>query len=224
MKLSSETLSVLKNFATINQGIYFTKGNKIATKSIQGNILAEATVEEEFPVDFGIYDLNNFLSVISLFKSGAELDFDDKHVLIKGLGGRSTSKYRVTDPTMLVIPSDKRPKLPSVDVEFNLTSDDLTWILRTANVLNSSHISVESDGSKVCINAFDAKNDAAHTNSVDLDLESDKKFRLVFKTENLKMIPSDYNVQICAKGIAKFQNKTDTLTYWVSLETNSSYE
>jgi hypothetical protein len=222
MKLSNETLAILKNFATINQGLYFTEGNELSTKSLQGNILAVAKIEESIPVNFGIYDLNNLLSVISLYKTGAELEFDSKHILIKGLGGRSTIKYRMTDPSMLVIPGDKRPKLPSVDVELNLTIDDLNWIMRSANVLNSTHISVESDGENVVMNTFDAKNDSAHTNSVKMNVVSDKKFKLVFKTENLKMIPSDYNVQICAKGIAKFENTN--LTYWISLETNSTYE
>ena len=116
MKISPDTTAILKNFAHINQGIFFKKGNVISTVSPQKNILADATISETIPQDFGIYDLNNFLSVNSLFKEGSELEFDQNHVIIKGLGGRSKIKYRITDPSMIVVAPDKRPNLPAVDV------------------------------------------------------------------------------------------------------------
>ena len=149
MKLSQETTAILKNFSHINQGIYFKKGNVISTMSPQKNILADATISEEIPQDFGIYDLNNFLSVTSLFKEGSELEFDDKHVIIKGLGGRSKIKYRITDPSMIVVAPDKRPNLPSVDVKFTFSKDDFEWVIKTATVLGAPHLAVESDGSTV---------------------------------------------------------------------------
>ena len=103
MKISPETTAILKNFAHINQGIFFKQGNVISTMSPQKNILADATISETIPQDFGIYDLNNFLSVTSLFKEGSELEFDQSHVVIKGLGDRSKIKYRITDPSMIVV-------------------------------------------------------------------------------------------------------------------------
>ena len=226
MKLSPETIAILKNFAHINQGILFKKGDLIATISPQKNILAEAKIAETIPQEFGIYDLNNFLSVNSLFKEGSELEFDKQHVVIKGLGGRSKIKYRMTDPSMIVSAPDKRPNLPSVDVSFTFSKEDFEWCMRTANVLGAPHIALESDGTKVTLLTFDESNDSCHTNSVEMsDVNPEGKvFKLVFKTENLKVIPDSYVVEICKKGISTWVSTTSELKYWITLETSSKYE
>ena len=218
MKLSNETMTVLKNFSTINSGLFFKAGKKISTVSQSKTILAEATVAEDFPIDFGIYDLNNFLSVLSMSKDAPEIDFDEKHVLVKSLGGRGKLKYRVTDKTMIVTPPDKTVNLPSIDVSFELTSQDYEWIMKSANVLQLPNIAILKKDGKLCITAFDASNDSAHDNSIDIgDIEGDD-FRYVFKTDNLKMIPGIYQVQISAKGIAHFKNVKDAIEYWVATE------
>lgn len=223
MKLSNETLVILKNFSTINSGIYFKRGNKLSTVSQQKNILADADIAEDIPQDFGIYDLNNFLSVISMFKEGAELDFDDKNVLIKG--GNSKIKYRFTDPSMIVIPPDKRPNLPTVDVSFKMSESEFNWLLRSANVLGSPNVAVDSDGSEVNLITFDSNDSSAHTNNISLSEvdPSGVKYRLIFKTENLKMLPGNYEIEICSKGIAKFTEDAKGLVYFVTLEINSVY-
>lgn len=224
MKLSTETLTVLKNFSTINTGIVFKPGNVVSTVSSQKNILADAEIPDTFPTGFGIFDLNNFLSVISLYKDGAELEFDSANVIIKGMGGRSKIKYRMTDPSMIVAAPDKRPTLPAVDVQFDLTEDDFNWILRTANVLGCPNVSIESDGKEVTLNTIDVTNDSSHTNSVALStVTADSSYKLVFRTENLKMLPGDYSVEISSRGIAKFIGKTNGLVYFVTLETSSTY-
>jgi len=225
MKLSNDTLTVLKNFSSINTGIFFKQGSILSTVSPQKNILADAQISETIPQDFGIYDLNNFLSVISLFKDGAELEFDDKHVVVKGVGGRSKVKYRFTDPSMIVVAPDKRPNLPSVDVEFSFSEEDFNWILRSANVLGSPHVAVVSDGTVVSLLTFDANDDSASTQNLELNgVDSGgKSFKLIFKTENLKMMPGNYNVEISSKGIAKFNDPNKGLVYFVTLETSSSY-
>lgn len=225
MKLSDRTLTVLKNFSTINPSIAFKQGNSISTVSSLKNILADSTIEETIPKDFCIYDLNNFLSLISLFKDGADLEFDDNHVLIVGMCGRSKVKYRFTSPSMIVAAPDKRPTLPSVDVSFTLSEKDFTWLIRTANVLGSPNISIESDGSEVKLFTFDASDDSAHTNALALENVNPEghSYKLIFKTENLKIIPGEYVVEICSKGIAKFADNNNGLTYFITLETSSSY-
>lgn len=223
MRLSNETLAILKNFSTINSGIYFKRGNKLSTVSQQKNILADAEIAETIPQDFGIYDLNNFLSVISMFKEGAELEFDDKNVLIKG--GNSKIKYRFTDPSMIVVAPDKRPNLPSVDVTFKMSESEFNWLLRSANVLGSPNVAVDSDGSEANLITFDSNDSSAHTNNISL-AEVDPngvKYRLIFKTENLKMLPGNYEIEISSKGIAKFTESTKGLIYFVTLEINSVY-
>lgn len=218
MKLSNNTLSVLKNFSAINSGILFKEGNIISTVSQSKTVLAQVTVEEDFPKEFGIYDLNNFLSVLSLHKDSPELDFDDSHVVIKFMGGRSKIKYRITDKSMIYTPPDKQIVLPSVDVKFKLNKEDYEWIVRTATVLQSPNISIEGVDGKLRLSSFDASNDSAHVNSIDIG-ETTDTFRFVFKTENLNKIMSDsYDVEISSKGISHFKNESETSEFWVSTE------
>jgi hypothetical protein len=225
MKISQETTAILKNFAHINQGIYFRKGNVVSTMSPGKNILSAATISDTIPQDFGIYDLNNFLSVASLFKEGPELEFDDKHVIIKGRGGRSKIKYRIADQSMIVVAPDKRPNLPTVDVKFTFSKEDFEWVLKTATVLGAPHVAIESDGTTVSLITFDEANDSSHVNSLELaDVDPQgKSFKLVFKTENLKVIPDTYSVEISNKGLSAWTSTTAEIKYWITLEMSSVY-
>ncbi len=216
MKLSNETLTVLKNFSGINQGIQFKKGSKLTTVSVGKTVLAQANLKDEFPQDFCVYDLNQFLSVNSLFKDSAELDFDESNVIFKS--GRSKVKYRMTAKEMIVTPPEKDITLPSVDCEFVLTQDDYEWIMKTASVLSSPHIGIQSDGDKVEIITFDANDNSAHTNSIQVGEGNGKVYKIVFKTENIKMIPGSYTAKISFKGIGHFQNNTNDIQYWIAFE------
>jgi len=217
MKLSNETLSVLKNFSGINQGIEFKKGNKLTTVSAGKTVLAQATIKDEFPQDFCVYDLNQFLSVHSLFKNGVELEFDDSNVTFKG--DRSKIKYRMTAKNMIVTPPDKTINLTHVDCSFSLTELDLAEIMRAASVLSSPHIAVESDGETINIVTFDANDDAQHTNSIHVSgVANGKSYRVVFKTENFKMIPGAYDDQISFKGLGHFKNTKEDIQYWIAFE------
>ena len=168
MKLSSETIGVLKNFGNINSGIFLKKGKAVKTVSSHKNILAQATIPDEIPADFGIYDLNEFLSVVSLHKDDLNLEFDSKNVVISGLKGRSKIKYRSCDATMVVSPPDKALALTDPEIQFDLSAEDFRWILDAANVLGSPQISVESDGTKITLNTLDVSNDSAHIESLGL--------------------------------------------------------
>lgn len=215
MKLSNETLAVLKNFSAINQGIQFKKGTKLTTVSAGKTVLAQATLKDEFPQDFCVYDLNQFLSVHSLHKD-SELSFDDSNVIFKS--GRSSTKYRKTAKEMIVTPPEKEISLPSVDVSFTLTEEDYANIMKVASVLSSPHIAVESDGEFVQLAAFDSLDDSAHTNSIQVGQSDGKKYKIVFKTENIKLIPGSYSVEISFKGIGHFKNTKDAIEYWIAFE------
>lgn len=217
MKLSSQTLNVLKNYASINQGIVFKKGNTISTMSAQKNILSEATIPDEIPQTFGVYDLNEFLSIISLNKD-PDIEFDEKNAIIKSLNGRSKTKYRFTEASMIVTPPEKKITLPSVDATFTLTEEDFAWIQKTSAVLGSPHIAVVSDGTEVNLVAFDATNDSAHTTSIKIEAQTTGSYKMIFKTENLKMIPGSYIVEISSKGIASFKNTKEDIQYWIATE------
>jgi hypothetical protein len=225
MKLSNETLSVLKNFGSINQGIFFKQGKTLKTVSSHKNILAEVTIKEEIPADFGVYDLNNFLSVVSLHKDDPSFEFDEKHVVIVGNKGRSKIKYRFCEPTMIVTPPEKQFVMPDAEVNFTITSEDFDWILRAASILSSPHIAIESDGKKITIVTLDLQNDSAHTDALEIAESNGNKFKMIFKTENLtKVMPGSYDVAISSKGVSHFKNKNVPLQYYISTESGSKFE
>lgn len=224
MKLSNETLTVLKNFAGINSGIEFKKGNKIATISSTKTVLAKATLPDDFPQDFCIYDLNQFLSVHSLNKE-PELDFDTQNVIFKA--GRSKTNYRMTSKNMIVSPPEKELKLPAVDGSFTLRDEDLAQALKNASVLQSPNLAFMSDGKSISVTVFNAKDDSAHTNTTVIATVGEneteyQKFKAVFLVENFKMIPGTYNVEISSQGLASFKNESGNLQYWIAIEAKDS--
>jgi hypothetical protein len=219
MKLSNETLTVLKNFSTINQGIQFKQGKKLTTVSSSKTVLAQANLKDEFPQEFCIYDLNQFLSVYNLNKD-SELDFTTSDVVFKS--GKKKTNYRMTAPDMIVVPPNKEITLPSVDCEFTLSAEDYDSIMKAASVLSSPHITIKSDGESVEVITSDASDNSAHTNSTEVGVGNGKKFSIVFKTENIKLIPGSYDVKISFKGIGHFQNTKEDVQYWIAFEAKES--
>lgn len=225
MKLSNETLGILKNFGSINSGIFLNKGTVIKTVSTHRNILAQATIQDDIPSSFGIYDLNEFLSVLSLHKDDLNLDFDSKNVVISGKGGRSKIKYRACEVKMLVVPPEKQIVMENPEITFEMTADDFRWILDAANVLGSPNISVCSDGENITVNTVDLSNDSAHTESLEIKSDSvANKFNMIFKTENIsKILPGAYDVEISSGGISHFSNQKMNLEYWITTEAGSTF-
>jgi gp45 sliding clamp, C terminal len=219
MKLSSETLNVLKNFSTINPGIAFNAGSVLRTISAGKTVLAKATLKEEFPEDFCINDLSQFLSVYSLYKDTVDIDFDDVNIILTA--GKIKTKYRKTAKEM-IITTDKDITLEDPDVTFRIPEDTFSGALKSANVLQSPNIAFESDGDKIYITSFDAKDDSAHINSIELADGNGKSFKAVFMTENMKMIPGTYDVEIHSKGLAAFKNAFQDIDYWIALEAKDS--
>jgi len=220
MQLSNETLAVLKNFSTINQGLQFKVGNKLSTVSTGKTVLAEAILKDEFPVEFCVYDLNQFLSVYSLFKDKVDLDFDASNIIFKA--GNRKVKYRMTAKEMIVTPPDKALVLPSVDCAFTLSAEDYDWIMKSSSVLSSPHLCVQSEGDEISVMAFDAEDNSSHTNSIVVAPGNGNKYKIVFKTENIKMIAGTYDVKISFKGFGHFKNTTADIQYWVAFESKNS--
>jgi len=224
MQLSIDTIKVLKNFGVINQGIFFKQGKVLKTMSSGKNILAEVTIKEEIPTNFGIYDLNKFLSVVSLHSDNPTFEFSEKEVKIVGNKGRSKIKYRFCEPSMINTPPEKQLAMPSPEVSFTLSADDFAWVMKASGVLGSPQIAVESDGSKVTVLAFDSSDSSAHTDALEVADGNGDKFRFIFKTEHLaKLFDGAYDVQISSKGISNFKHKTVELQYWISTETGSTF-
>ena len=220
MKLSDNTLSLLKNFSTINQSILFKQGSKLRTISVMKNILAEATVSEELPKDFGIYDLNQFLNGLGLHQS-PELDFEnDGHVVIKE--GKMRSKYFFADPQVIITPPDKEITLPTEDVSFELSTQQLDKLLKAAGIYQLPDLAVIGEAGVVKLLVRDKKNDTSNTFAVTVG-ETDKVFSFNFKIENIKILPGTYEVVVSQKLLSKFTNKDCDLRYYIALEPDSTF-
>ena len=221
MKLSDSTLSLLKNFSTINQSILFKQGTKLRTISVMKNILAEATISEELPKDFGIYDLGQFLNGLSLHNS-PELDFqEDNYVVIKE--GRSRSKYFFADPQVIVTPPEKEMNLPSEDVTFDLSTEQLDKLLKAAAIYQLPDLAVVGANGVVKIVVRDKKNDTSNDFAITVG-ETDKQFSFNFKVENIKILPGNYEVVVSSKLLSRFRSKNQDLTYFIALEPDSTFE
>ena len=220
MKLSESTLSLLKNFSTINQSILFKQGNRLRTISVMKNILAEATIGEDLPKDFGIYDLNQFLNGLALHNN-PELDFEDEsYVIIKE--GRSRSKYFFADPNVIITPPEKSITLPSEDVTFQLSTDQLDKLLKAAAIYQSPDLSVIGENGVVKILVRDKKNDTSNNFAVTVG-ETDATFSFNFKVENIKILPGTYGVVVSQKLLSRFTSKNHDLTYYIALEPDSTF-
>ena len=220
MKLSDSTVNLLKNFSSINQSILFKEGSKLRTISVMKNILVEATVSEEFPKDFGIYDLTQFLNGLSLHQN-ADLDFaKDEYVVIKE--GRMRSKYFFADPTVIVSPPEKEISLPSEDVEFVLTSQQLEKLKKASSVYQLPDISVVGDGETIRLVARDKKNDTSNDFAIEVG-ETDETFTFNFKEENLKVLPGTYDVVVSSKLLSRFSSQNCDLVYYIALEPDSTF-
>ena len=222
MKLSENTLSILKNFSSINQSILFKQGNKLRTISVMKNILAEATIEEELPKDFGIYDLNQFLNGIDVLYKNPEFDFqNDGYVVIKE--GRMRSKFFFADPNVIITPPDKAIELPSEDVTFDLGTEQLNKLLKAANLYQLPDLSVVGEDGVVKLVVRDKKNETSNIFSIIVG-ETESVFAFNFKVENIKILPGTYDVVVSQKLLSRFTSKNHNLTYFIALEPDSTFE
>ena len=221
MKLSDSTLTVLKNFAGINNSILVKRGSKLRTISVAKNILAEADITEDFPKDVAIYDLNQFLNGLSLHQD-PNLDFtEDTHLTIRE--GKRRVKYFFADPEVIVSPPEKEITLPTEDVSFQLESVTLEKLLKAAAVYQLPDLAAVGEAGVVKLVVRDKKNDTSNEYAVVVG-ETDSVFTFNFRVENIKIIPGAYNVVVSSKLLSKFSNTQYDLQYYIALEPDSTFE
>jgi len=224
MNLSTDTLAILKNFSEINNNILFKPGSKLNTISAMKNILAEATITEKFDTEFGIYDLSEFLSVLSLFDT-TNLKFDETHVTVGDVSGRSKIKYFFSDIDMLTSPT-KAIEMPNPEVKFVLDQDTLGRIKKAASALGHDQLSITPGDGVITLTVVDIDNATSNTYSIDVPGESTGDFNFILNIKNMQMIPGNYDVSISSRLISQFsliQEGVD-LTYWLALEKTSTYK
>ena len=220
MKLSDKTLTILKNFAGINNSILVKKGNELKTISVAKNILAEAQIDEEFSRDFAIYDLNQFLNGLGLHQD-PDMDFTENSYLTIREGKRRV-KYFFADPAVIVSPPDKKISLPSEDVHFQIDSIALEKLLKAAAVYQLPDLSAIGEAGVIKLVVRDKKNDTSNEFAIVVG-ETDKEFAFNFKVENIKIIPGAYDVVVSSKLLSRFSNTNHNLKYYIALEPDSSF-
>jgi len=222
MKLSENTLSTLKNFAAINPNLVVKPGQVLSTIAEAKNIFAKATVEEEFPSEFGIYDLNEFLNVINLVGTNPEVQFENDSALISD--GNVSATYRFADASILTAPT-KAITMPDPDVTLEISAEHLNQVRKAAGALGHSVVSIVSDGKSVQLVVRDPKNSSSNAFSIDLQgVDSSEVFDLQFLIANLKVIGGDYKVNLSSKLISQWINKNAAVEYYIALEKTSTFE
>ena len=221
IKLTAQTLDILKNFSSINSNLVVKAGEPLSTISEAKNIMALAEVSETFPCDFGVYDLSEFISMFSLLQD-PDLEFKDDSVVFTS--GRSKASYRFADQSILTSPKNKI-NMPSTDLSVKISSETLTQIRKAAGVLGHSIVSIQGSNGRVTLAVVDPKNSAANTFSIILDENNSQtgSFDLQFLINNLKVLPGDYEVNISSKLISHWKNETSPVQYYIALEKTSTF-
>ena len=222
MQLTENVQQVLKNFASINPNIVVEPGNVVRTLAEGKNIFGKATIDVDFPIKFGVYDLNEFIGVLGLVDN-PELTFEDTHVNVGDSVGRSKIRYFFTDTDHLTSPQ-KDIVMPSAEVTLNIGNDTLNKIKRAASALGHSELSIKANNGSISLTIFDSGNTTSNTFSIDVDGEyQSEDFNFIISIGNLKLLPGDYNVSISSKLISHFVNSTTDAEYWIALEKSSTY-
>ncbi|MDC6463774.1 hypothetical protein PQZ07_00580 [bacterium] len=223
MKLNDTTINILKNYATINPNIVIDKGTDIKTISVARNVLSTSVVSEPFPLKFGIYDLNEFLNVISLVDE-PRLKFENDYVVIGDATGRSSVKYFFSDPEMLTTPANSI-NMPEPEVKFILDSDTLKKVKRAAAALGHDEVAITPDSGSIKLSVVDSKDDTsnAYAISVEGEFPENVNFRFIMNVGNMKVVGEDYDVGISSKLISKFSSKQSSTEYYIALEKTSTY-
>ena len=223
MQLTENVQQVLKNFASINPNIVVEPGNVVRTLAEGKNIFGKATIDVDFPIKFGVYDLNQFIGVLGLVDN-PELTFEDTHVNVGDSVGRSKIRYFFTDTDHLTSPQ-KDIVMPSAEVTLNIGNDTLNKIKRAASALGHSELSIKANNGSISLTIFDSGNTTSNTFSIDVDGEyQSEDFNFIISISNLKLLPGDYKVSISSKLISHFVNTTVDAEYWIALEKSSTYK
>lgn len=223
MKISQNTVAALKNFATINQSLLFLEGRKQKTMSIAKNIFASVELEDKFPVEFGIYDLNEFLNTLSMFDEPT-FEFSEKYMVISDKSGASC-KYNFAAPSLIVSPPDKNIEMPSVDISFTLTQDTFSKILKASSVLGLPDISLRNNDGNLMLGVIDKTTDKSNAFEVCVgEHTAGNEFDIHIRAELLKLLPGDYDVEISNVGVSRWQGHSNSAEYFIALEKSSKFE
>lgn len=218
MKLSDNTLSVLKNYANINQNLLITAGSTLSTMSVQKNIFAKAEISETFDRDVAIYDLNEFLASVTGM-SDPDLDFKDDFILVTNNNGDKLEFY-YSDPSVVSSPTTEIT-MPNAEITFTLSNEQLSDIVKMAAIIGAADMVLENGK----LTVTDKKNKTANNYSKNVYAKGSEvvDYKFWFKVENLKLLSGTYDVSISSKKISYFKNQNIDIGYFIALEPESYY-
>lgn len=216
MKLTQRTINILKNFSKISErGVYFNAGKIQKAMTGSKSVVVEATLDEDFPKEFGIYDLGKFLTIYSLFND-PEVEFEDKYLQLSENSVSATYWFSSKDMIKNIPPADKSITLKTVDVSFELSKDNLSYLTKSASAMGVTNFVIEGDGKELLLTVRDE--DEKTSNKISRKVgETSETFRFVGDIDNLKMMDDDYDVQVSKAGIIQFSSKNSALKYWVAI-------
>lgn len=217
MKFDTNAVQILKNFSTISPTIMFREGNVVRTISPSKSVMAKSTIAQTVPKSFGIYDLSRFLGTLSLFDD-PDLDVSDSVVTISE--GKNKFKYALTDASMITVAPDRDIVLPDPEIKFQLSTETLGRVMKALSVSQLPNIAVVGDGVNIYLQAMDAEGKSNDTFSVNVG-DTEATFKMIFRADNIKLMPGTYDVEISSKGLSHF--KGDTVEYWIAVESTSTY-
>ena len=217
MKFSERTLTILKSFSSINKSILMKEGNVLKTVTPEKTLIAIAEIPDQIPAQACIYDLQRFLSIMSLYKD-PDVEFHDKYFMIKD--GKQRTKYVYADISMIHAAPEKEIKIPSSDVVVNVSWNDMQSVIKAAGVLQFTEVAFVGEAGKIYLKAMNSAQENSDDYGVEIGETADE-FKIIIKTDNLKLLAQDYQVTLCAKGISEF--KGDGVTYFVAIDTKSTY-
>jgi hypothetical protein len=221
MKLNQNTIETLKNFAGINTNILIKQGDELSTISTMKNIFAKATITDKFTKEFGIYDLNQFLSLVTTVNK-PELSFKDEYLEIFNEGSpKKNKKFHFAHASLLTTPT-KEIKMPEADVTFTLLEADYKELLKDALILQAPDLAlIGTKGGDVVLKVFDKKDPTSNSSVIPVGQNATADYTFYFKVENMKMLDGDYDVAVSSKSISHFKNKKLPVEYWIALESDS---
>ena len=218
MKFSERTLTILKSFSSINKSILMKEGNVLKTVTPEKTLIAIAEIPDQIPAQACVYDLSRFLSILGLYKD-PDVEFHDKYFMIRD--GKQRTKYVYADVSMIHAAPEKEFRIPSSDVVVNVSWNDMQSVIKAAGVLQFTEVAFVGEAGKIYLKAMNSAQENSDDYGVEIGDTSDE-FKIIIKTDNLKLLPQDYQVTLCAKGISEF--KGDGVTYFVAIETKSTYK
>lgn len=222
MKLSANTIEILKNFSTINQSVQFKKGTEISTLSNTRAVLAIATIEEKLMQDCCIYDLNKFLAKFNLYNKDCDIEFDTDRVNFVSANKKRSDYIKYCSAKVIIVPPDKKLTMPSPDYTFELSKEDLEWQRKSAGISGSPNFVFRSDGKKIKLISTDVADNSSDFSETVIADGDGRKFDIVIKGENFKMIEGSYTIDISGKGLCRFTNKNKPLEYFIAIESTKS--